>query len=101
MPVFVHKYLQPGVMEINIKQKLTNFLSLPGEVTLDLPLLMATGRGEVNIENYKNLIEFTDTKIRVNTRAGSMTIEGEKLTLRQVTTENVLVSGVISGISYV
>ncbi|MCL2199508.1 MAG: YabP/YqfC family sporulation protein [Defluviitaleaceae bacterium] len=88
-------------MEINIKQKLTNFLSLPGEVTLDLPLLMATGRGEVNIENYKNLIEFTDTKIRVNTRAGSMTIEGEKLTLRQVTTENVLVSGVISGISYV
>lgn len=86
---------------MHIKQRLTNFLSLPKEITLDLPLLMATGRGEVNIENYKNLIEFTDTKIRVNTRAGSMTIEGERLMLRQVTTENVLVSGVISGIKYV
>ncbi|MCL1863833.1 MAG: YabP/YqfC family sporulation protein [Defluviitaleaceae bacterium] len=89
------------MVNIDIKQKLTNFLSLPQEVALDLPLIMATGRGEVNIENYKNLIEFTDTKIRVNTRAGSMTIEGEKLTLRQVTTENVLVSGIISGIKYV
>ncbi|MCL1884119.1 MAG: YabP/YqfC family sporulation protein [Defluviitaleaceae bacterium] len=84
----------------NVKEKVAGFLSLPKEVALDLPLLMATGRGEVSIENYKNLLEFTETKIRVRTRDGTMTVEGERLKLRQVTTENVLVSGLISGIKY-
>jgi len=84
----------------SVKEQVASFLSLPKEVALDLPLVMATGRGEVNIENYKNLLEFTETKIRVRTREGTMTIEGERLKLRQVTTENVLVSGLISGIKY-
>lgn len=84
----------------NVKEKLANILSLPKEVALDLPLVMATGRSEVNIENYKNLLEFTDKKIRVRTRDGIMTIEGERLKLRQITTENVLVAGMITGILY-
>ncbi|MDR0272749.1 MAG: YabP/YqfC family sporulation protein [Clostridiales bacterium] len=84
----------------NIKEKAAGFFSLPKEVALDLPLVMATGRGEVNIENYKNLLEFSDTRIRVHTKEGMMTVEGEQLRLRQVTTENVLVSGMISGILY-
>ena len=84
----------------NIKESVTNFLSLPKEVALDLPLLTATGRNEVAIENYKSLIEFTETKIRIRTRGGTMTVEGENLKLRQITTENVLVCGLISGITY-
>ncbi|MCL1843427.1 MAG: sporulation protein YqfC [Defluviitaleaceae bacterium] len=83
-----------------VKEKLAGYLSLPKEVALDLPLVMATGRGEVSIENYKNLLEFTDKKIRLNTRDGTMIINGERLTLRQITTENVLVSGLISEIKY-
>ena len=84
----------------SIKETVTNILSLPKEVALDLPLVTATGRGEVTIENYKSLIEFTETKIRLRTRDGVMTIEGERLKLRQITTENVLVSGLISKINY-
>ena len=83
-----------------IKEKAANFFSLPKEVALDLPLVMATGRSEVNIENYKNLLEFSENKIRVHTREGTMTVEGERLKLRQITTENVLISGIISNISY-
>ena len=83
-----------------IKEIAVNFLSLPKEVALDLPLLMATGRNEINIENYKNLLEFTETKVRIHTKGGTMTIWGEKLTLRQLTSENVLVGGMISGIKY-
>jgi sporulation protein YqfC len=82
------------------QEKLAGFFSIPKEVALDLPLLMATGRGEVNVENYKNLLEFSEAKIRIRTRDGITTIEGERLKLRQITTENVLVSGLISGIKY-
>ncbi|MCL2571511.1 MAG: sporulation protein YqfC [Defluviitaleaceae bacterium] len=83
---------------MKIKEKMTDMLSLPKEIILDLPLLIATGRQELNIENYKNLIEFTDTKIRILTKAGVLTIEGQKLILKQVTSEHVLITGTIKGI---
>lgn len=84
----------------NVKERVTNMFSLPKEIVLDLPLIQATGRGEVNIENYKNLLEFAETKIRLGTKDGIIVVEGEGLKLQQVTSENVLIAGRISGISY-
>jgi len=84
----------------NIKETVAGFLSLPKEIALDLPLLTATGRNEVAIENYKNLIEFSEEKIRLQTSEGIVTVEGERLKLSQITTENVLVCGAIVSITY-
>lgn len=83
-----------------VKEKVANTLSLPKEIVLDFPVITATGRGEVTIENYKNLIEFTDTKIRIRTKEGMVTVEGERLALRQVTTENLLIAGRVAGIFF-
>jgi len=83
-----------------MREKMTNLLSLPKEIALNLPLILATGRGEVNIENYKNLIEFTDTKVRINTSAGALTIEGERLSLKQITTEHILITGKIAKMNW-
>jgi len=83
-----------------IKEKMAGALSVPKEIALDMPLVMATGRGEVSIENYKNILEFTDTRLRIGTKEGLMIIEGEMLKLRQITTENLLISGRIAEIKY-
>jgi len=83
-----------------MREKMTNLLSLPREIALNLPLIMATGRDEVNIENYKNIIEFTDTKVRINTATGVLAIEGTGLNLKQITTEHILVTGKIAGINW-
>ena len=85
---------------LNLKEKLANTLSLPKEVALDLPVVTATGRSELTIENYKNLIEFTDTAIRIRTREGTISITGERLTLQQITAENLLIKGRVSEILY-
>jgi len=85
---------------MHIKEKMTSVLSLPKEITLNLPLIMATGRDELNVENYKTLIEFTDTKIRINTNSGMLTVEGQRLMLKQITTENILITGKIKGIQW-
>ena len=85
---------------MSVKEKMTGLLSLPKEIALDLPLIMATGRDEVNIENYKNLIEFTESKIRIHTTAGMLVIEGQKLMLNQITTEHILITGKIKGIQW-
>jgi len=85
---------------LNLREQAANFFALPKEVALDLPLLTATGRGELGIENYKNLLEFSAEKIRLKTKDGIVVVTGEGLMLRQITTENVLVSGKISGVSF-
>ena len=85
---------------MRVKEKMTGILSLPKEIALDMPIVMATGRGEVSIENYKNLLEFTETKIRIYTSAGQLTVEGERLMLRQITTENILITGRIACIKW-
>jgi len=83
-----------------VKEKMANTLSLPKEIALDFPILTATGRGEVSIENHKSLLEFTDARICIRTKDGTITIEGERLILRQVTSENLLIDGRISGILF-
>ena len=85
---------------MRVKEQMTGLLSLPKEIALNLPLIMATGRDEVNIENYKNLIEFTDTTIRIHTTAGALKIEGQNLMLKQITTEHILITGKIKGIHW-
>ncbi|MCL2605110.1 MAG: sporulation protein YqfC [Defluviitaleaceae bacterium] len=83
---------------MNVKEKLASALALPKEIALDMPLIVAAGRGELNIENYKNLLEFSENKIRVHTSAGLLNIEGTRLCLKQITTENLLITGSINGI---
>jgi sporulation protein YqfC len=85
---------------VGVKAKLTNAFSLPKEIVLDMPIITSTGRNEINIENYKNLLEFSETKIRVHTAAGLLVIEGARLRLKQITTENLIVLGSVSSLRW-
>ena len=83
-----------------IKEYMTELLSLPKEIVLDLPQIILTGSQEVNIENYKNIIEYTETRIRVNTNSGILLISGHSLLLKQITAEYITVAGEIVKLEY-
>ena len=85
---------------MRLKEKVTGLLALPKEIALNLPLVILTGRDEVNIENYKGIKEYTDTSVAVNTSAGLLLVEGKKLHLRQITVENIVVTGIIDSFRY-
>ena len=87
-------------MALSIKEQITDLLSLPKEVVLNLPQIVLTGNGEVNIENYKSIIEYTENRIRVNTSSGILLIEGYGLTLGQITAEYVTATGTIVKLEY-
>ena len=86
---------------MEIKQKIASFLAIPQEIALNLPQVVLTGHGEVNIENYKSIIEYTDSLVRVNTSTGVLKVEGIGLHLKQMTTENIVISGEILKLEYV
>ena len=83
-----------------IKEQVTGLLSLPKEVILNLPQVTLTGRQEISIENYKGIIEFTDTLIRINTRCGILLITGLNLRLRHVNVEYIIITGDIEKLEY-
>ena len=85
---------------MRLKEKVAGLLALPKEIALNLPQVIVTGRDEVNIENYKGIKEYTETKVAVNTSAGLLVVEGKKLHLRQITVENIVVTGIIDSFRY-
>lgn len=88
-----------GKKEI-VKEKISSALSLPKEVVMDIPLISITGNIELNIENYKGVVEYTDERIRVNTASGVLRIEGRKLLLKQITAESIQITGKLIKLEY-
>ena len=87
-------------MALSIKEQMTELLSLPKEIILNLPLVTLIGSGEANIENYKNIIEYTETLIRINTTSGILRISGHNMRLKQITAEHITVIGDIVKMEY-
>lgn len=53
--------------------------NLPKDVVLGVPILTLTGHYEVNIENYRGILEYTEQLIRINVRSGQIRITGNHL----------------------
>ena len=85
---------------MRIRKKATGALSLPKEIVLDLPLLTAMGREELAIENYKSLLSFSETCIRLHTSVGQLEITGQRLQLKHITTEHIIITGAVAAIAW-
>ena len=83
-----------------VARGLTSILALPAEITLNQPLLTMIGGGELSVENHKGIIEYTTEIMRINTAAGVITVEGQRLVVKQLTAERILVRGVIQRVAF-
>ena len=80
--------------------KLDSLLELPREVTSSDIKLTLNGFDEILIENYKNILEYQDILIKINTFEGAITIYGFNLNLEQMTDEDIKVNGQIDSIEF-
>lgn len=80
--------------------KLDSLLELPREVVSTDVKVTVNGFDEVLIENYKNILEYQDVLIKVNTFEGAISIYGFNLKLEQMTDEDIKVNGQIDTIEF-
>lgn len=80
--------------------KLDSLLELPREVCSTDIKITITGFDEILIENYKNILEYQDILIKLNTFEGTVTIYGFNLKLEQMTDEDIKVKGKIDNIEF-
>lgn len=66
----------------------------------DKPRITILGFDELVVENYKNILEYDEIFIKVNTYIGVVNISGVNLKLIQMNKEDIMVTGKIDSINF-
>lgn len=85
----------------DLKEKFVEILDLPKEIVLNIPKVTIVGNKDMMIENYKGIMEYEEARIRVNTGTGVVKVTGASLLIREITSEDIIISGDIHGLEFV
>ncbi len=85
----------------SLKEKFAEMLDLPKEIVLNIPKITLVGNKDMMIENFKGIMEYEDDRIRVNTGIGVVKISGARLLIREITSEDIIISGDIRALEFV
>ncbi len=81
-------------------EALSSRLHLPADMLAGAPVVTATGRNELRLENYKGIIEYNDNLIKVQTKICKICIEGKDLNILYFTEDEMRITGYIQSIYY-
>ena len=84
----------------SVKSNIVESLELPQDIFYGAVIVTALGRGQVLVENYKGIIEYTREKIRLQAKGCQVTVQGEQLVVAYYTNEEMKITGMIQGILY-
>ena len=84
----------------NNVRRIDRILELPKEIVSNEPKLTIVGFNEMLIENYKGILEYEDFYIKINTYIGSININGFNLNLKQMTEDDIIITGKIESIDF-
>jgi sporulation protein YqfC len=68
---------------------------LPEDVVLDLPRLTMIGQYQLYIGNHRGILEFTQSKMKIQSKHGPILVLGEKLRIISITSHELLIAGLI------
>lgn len=80
------------------KNRLNQILEMPRELDSKEPKITIISFDEILIENYKGVLEYEEFFIKVDTEIGIVNINGYKLTLEQITQDDIGIKGTIKSI---
>ncbi len=81
-------------------RKLDTILEIPKEVTTEIPKLTLIGFEQLLIENFKGILEYEEFFIKISTAIGNININGFKLSLNQMTEDDIMINGKIDSIDF-
>lgn len=83
-----------------IKQALANALELPWEAMTGATRLVILNNTDIYFENHKGIKEYTLQSIRIQTENYELAVKGEKLELKNMGTEKIIIKGNIRSIEF-
>lgn len=83
-----------------IKKSLAEILELPKDIVLDIPKITMVGNLQLYIENHKGILEYSNTRIRINTKSGVLRVIGKNLLLKSIVVEEMVIVGEIHQVEF-
>lgn len=83
-----------------IKEKIVTAANMPKDVVLGASVITILGTGEMCIENYRGIIEYTDTLIRVKTKKNQIRLVGKHLQIEYYTNDEMKITGCICSVEF-
>ena len=83
-------------MEDRLRQKkevISQKLSIPKELSEDIPKITVFGDSEISIENHKGLIAFNTDEVKINSRLGTIKILGRAFEILYIGGDSITVKG--------
>ncbi len=84
----------------NIVSKISEKTGIPSEVISSQPKIEITGAKSLYIENHKGIKLITPESIIIKFSSGTMTAEGKKIAIAEMTREYILVKGNFSSFKF-
>lgn len=86
--------------KLSYLEELSNHLNLPTDILAGAPIVTATGRSEICLENYKSIIEYNESMVKVQSKTCKICIEGQELNIPYFTEDEMKITGFIKAIYY-
>lgn len=83
-----------------MKQRMAEAAGVPSDVILGVPVLSLEGRQELTVTNYRGILEYTESLIRIQTKVGQIKVTGSHLQVEYYTNDEMKVIGCISQLEY-
>lgn len=74
-------------------------LHLSKDAVLGMPIVTLIGFQEVHIENFKAILEYTDTFIKLRAKKGNIEINGKRLVITYYNEEEIHIKGLIESVT--
>lgn len=80
-----------------LKENIVTALEIPRDLACRETVVTFTGKNQAVVENYRSILRYTTEEIVIMTYHGRMTITGKRLEIPWYTFDEMMVSGMISG----
>lgn len=81
-------------------ERLAELIDLPKSIVSGLPKLIFTGSRELFIENYRGIVQYSDTVIQLNTSEGLVKVSGRALGIKSIAAEEITLCGNICSLEF-
>jgi len=83
-----------------IREQVIEQLELPKDLLMGEAIVTVTGRRELLIENYKGILNYEDSFIKIQAKNCRIVITGRKLSIDYYTNEEMKISGFFEQVQY-
>lgn len=86
--------------QVKLLKNIVGSMDLPKELVFNLPRIILTSNEEIFIENYRGMVNYSETEVHLNTTKMPIKITGTGLTILQIAAEEITVCGTIKSVEF-